>query len=689
MKKAIKLLALTALVFSTVGCGNNTSTDSTSTADTTSSTFAITTSDKKTAYTVEKGEEFTIKFNVTSTDADAVKTLDFTLEVENENKPTVASASKHSSIVLNTGVFAKLYACRIGTCKLIAAATADPTQKIEITITVKEALPDLASTWANLNTMTNYTMNITRGAKTSEMTSKGYDEDTRIPVKQIKVTEDAVIVNKASSESEDAQYTAPVYTYSSGDKVLGIVADKDGYVSSLTQSSTGSYSFGKRLVGMNGYIKKANIAGAGDSLTSPNGIISDYYGTSSFDVFYESFGGYQDINSAWWSDITKEHDNEYEVSYKIEDEEGNITTSTNVAYAEVALWSMIDYNGLQTYLATASDSSFTAIADQISDLIITVNSANSVDITATIENVTYYVTLDEDSVGKTEIASEIKTFALSNTATPLALNESSSLAQIVNNINSYNYYSTISSSSSSSYKYTIYLFTYGNYVFQYADAESIAQYNAYRKSLGYTTTFKNTGYVFTNDNEIRSFTFTDATAAEGETPATEASVTISDTALKLDDNGTTTCTKDQFQYLMSYAGLNDGLAFNDLFNLDTGLIFTMITDSSTGSYYTRSTTACDAVAETFIGMTLDEYATKYSETLLYKYFSMTPTTKNIGTEDEPNNVTGGFSWFLGAFQSDGNYVSGFGGTVGFYTNLDNQFHTIIENAIENFSATVA
>lgn len=432
MKKTfIKLLTISALALSacTRTGSNNSAASSGSVSDTPSSQqpqvealFEIT--PDKTSYDVEVGENFTPKFKVKAKDPandNLAKTLSFEIEGQEENKLRVSSSSNHNSADFGEGFSVKLYGKRVGSVTLVATSTADPNSFVRIPITVSKALPTLAKTWEKVNTLTNYTLNITKSASSDEIKTHGWDEDTMVPYKKISVTQNALLIEKAISVNNDLAATyGPIYTDEKGAKVLGLGVDKDDHIAALLKDAEGKLTLGSRITGGDGFLTSAEIAGLGSNADSPNSVQSIAVGTQANPeaIF---FGGLQVVNPSWISDIEKDYSNVYEVEGY--DEERDAAEKENLQYAffECALWMIADSTGFQESLTSHVSASGSASYIDVSKDIeteVTILGDSNLSVTLTKEDGTIF-TVEIADAGKTVTPSDYVTYlASAEAATP-------------------------------------------------------------------------------------------------------------------------------------------------------------------------------------------------------------------------------------------------------------------------------
>lgn len=674
MKKTfVKLLAISALAFTAVGCQNR-NTSSTTEGGTSSSekevpSTVFTITPRQNQYTVEVGQTFSVNFTVTCTDAQAIKTLSFTLNNKNASKPSVVSSGKHTSIELKDGISASLYAKKIGTCELVAASTVDPSQSVTVTIEVVEALPGLSETWSSINSLKNYTLDITRKPTNQEFTSHtDWDEDTRVPVKNVKLTDKALLVEKATDVKNDLSYTAaPVFSDDKTGSVLGLATDKEGFGAFLKKGTDGSYSLTDRFVTSQCFLIDGILPGLGDSATSPNDVYLSAFGDEN-NATVASFGGLQVVNSSWFSAIEKDYSNFYEIDAT----ELEITDSaaiTNMAMAKVALWELMDYDSFLEYIKSTSSTTFVDIAKNV-NLYVTVNDKNSVTVELDVgSNSAFFAEIS--NVGTTKVDEGITSFLSNATSTiPDLKKKNPAIHEIYENIHKNDYFlkNTGYLDEEGKVKFEYQTYNYSNYFFQTASDEDIKKYESSTKK-----SFPRGGYVLVN-NEMHEFTYTPATETEAE------KVVISEKAEELTVNNqkVTEVTLDSFSAALGT------FASCPAFNLETGVLNTFNVDSQNGIIYSSSTLANDYISYFYFGgSTLEEVVKKWGYTVDSKLTYFTPTETSEELEDgTTKKFISSTEVFMGTFNT--NY--GYPFTIYFQTETNNPAHGAIEAAIKAFPA---
>jgi hypothetical protein len=672
MKKTkLSLLALSILTL--VSCGETTSStgepsvssstpaaivESSTTPDSSSkaSDIKITCTTTKTEY--EVGEAFTIRFTVTGT---SKKTLTFALADQSDTAPSVTSSDKKTTEITTTSTSVSLYGKKRGSATLIATSTEDPEVSIEVKLTIVKAVAKLSSVWSNLNKLTNYTLNITRTATSEEINEHDWSDDVAVPVKKIKVTDSVLTEEVAGEVADDLSTTySPVFTSDNGTSLLGLAADKDGYVSTLTKTSTG-YAVADRLTGSEGFTSKSNIAGYGDSATSPNEIYLTSSGTSVSDAKYYSFGGLRVVNSSWFSYFTKDHSNTYELTVD-EDDTENTATSTqksNIAYAKVCLWELIDAQGYMETANTSTSTYFTDLAENVS-VTITCNSDKDVSVELTSGSITYTMTISD--VDSTTVDSSISTFLGTASSTIPTLASDLQLLETTMNDCDYHRTSQYTVGDVDEYFYKDYYFAH------YSDEYKAAYYQNYQKTLS------DNGFVLIN-GKAYSFTYTEGTTGTDGT-TTDPVVTISDTPAQT-TSGTTPTFNSSVEFLQAMGSYLSTKTFGDT---DSGYIYSFT--GSDGTYYSTSKAVSDELSYVFLGtMTLGDYMTKNSQSYdsYYTVFQITKgsTTGSDGTTT--SSYVSSLKMTLGVLSDD--YVYGFNDTIDFKNCASSAYHTAIEAAI--------
>ncbi len=683
--KFVKLIAIASLAL--VGCSTHSNTSSATsstgdasstaastvtpaTSDTTSTTptFTITAAASSVKDSYEVGESFTIRFNVTSTDANAAKTLSFTLENANENKPSVTSSSDHSSVVITTtGINVSLYAKAIGTATLVATSTVNPNCSCRVNLTVVKPLSSLSTAWKNINNLKNYTLNVTRTATSDEISQHGWEADAAVPSKRIKVTENSLIAEKATVGDDLSSPTWGATYETNGTSVLGLATDKDGYGFILGKDSNGYKSAStSRITGADGYVSGTNLSGYGDNASSPN----DIFLTAVSSTEAIAFGGMRVVNSTWLSSFTKDYSNEYIIEA---DSTATSAVQYNVAFTKVALWQIIDFDSYWSTATSSTSSQYVDLAQGV-DVTITVVASNNVVITLDTGVITYTATLSD--IGTTASETGLDTYL--GTATTTAPELTGDMKLVVDSFKTYDFYIA----SQTSYG-TYYQYFYKNYYFEYYPSDFISAYAA----AGYGT-LTSYGYVLAG-NYAYQFTFTDEVKGTDGTVTTPAKVTVSDTPLKNTSGNvidySTLSDKD-----LAFATTIGSFSATSTFGYaeESGLIysFSAYSTSSGGTVYVSSSkSVSDELSQTFFGSkTIEQVIAGWGSGYSFdSYSTQISLTKSTTTDESGNNTTtlSGISLGFGSFSMQGQSGYMYPVTITF-GHAANSYHQTIIDAID-------
>ncbi len=684
--KFVKLIAIASLAL--VGCeptaASSSGTSSTGeVSSTTESTVTPATSSTLPTFTInatgvkdsyEVGESFTVRFNVSSTDTAAAKTLSFALENANENKPAVTSSDKTSVVITTTGVNVTLYAKAIGKATLVATSTVNPNSTCRVELNVVKPLSSLSAAWKNINNLKNYTLNVTRTATSDEISQYGWDADAAVPSKRIKVTENSLIAEKATvGEELSAPTWGATYETAEGTSVLGLATDKDGYGFILGKDSTGYKAASQsRITGSEGYVSSENLSGYGDDASSPNDIFVTYV-TQTQAI---AFGGMRTVNSSWFSSFAKDHSNEYEIEA---DSTASSAVQYNVAFIKACLWQVIDFD---SYWSTVTSGSSTQYADIVADIdmTITVVASNNVVISLDTGAITYTATLSD--IGTTASETGLDTYL--NTATTTAPELSTDMQLVVDAFKTYDYYIATKTDYGTYYQYF-----YQNYYFEYYPSDFISAYAA----AGYGN-LSSYGYVLVG-NYAYQFTFTDEVKTDG-TVTTPAKVTISDTPLQNTSGNTidySTFSDKNLAFATTIGSFSSTYTFG--YAKETGFIYSFTGYStSTGStvYVSSSKTVSDELSKTFFGSkTIEQVISGWGSGYSFdSYSTQLSLTKATSTDESGENTTtlSSISLGFGSFSMQGQSGYMYPVTITFGHTANNYHQTIID-AIEAKAATPA
>ncbi len=684
--KFVKLIAIASLAL--VGCeptaasssgtsstgevSSTTESTVTPASSTTLPTFTINATGVKDSY--EVGESFTVRFNVSSTDTAAAKTLSFALENANENKPAVTSSDKTSVVITTTGVNVTLYAKAIGKATLVATSTVNPNSTCRVELNVVKPLSSLSAAWKNINNLKNYTLNVTRTATSDEISQYGWDADAAVPSKRIKVTENSLIAQKATvGEDLSAPTWGATYETAEGTSVLGLATDKDGYGFILGKDSTGYKAASQsRITGSEGYVSSENLSGYGDDASSPNDIFVTYV-TQTQAI---AFGGMRTVNSSWFSSFAKDHSNEYEIEA---DSTASSAVQYNVAFIKACLWQVIDFDSYWSTVTTGSSTQYADIVADI-DMTITVVASNNVVISLDTGAITYTATLSD--IGTTASETGLDTYL--NTATTTAPELSGDAKLAVEALAENDYYED-NSSDTRGKSYTFY---YKNYYFNYYDASYIAWYKK-----NYSKTLTSGGAVLVGDYAY-SFTLTDEVKDATGAVTTPAKVTIGTTPLTDTNGNPVSFAGDNKEKMFASAVGSYSASETFGFTEETGLIYSFSSYSDSGTNYniSYSKAVSDDLCSTFFGgYTLDQVVAQQSGITLESYYTHFILSKNTTQDDDGNNVTKAASLqiALGSLSDGSRSGLCYGTTLTFNGHTANNYHQTIIDAIEAKAATPA
>ena len=673
-KKIAKLFVISLLTLaSAASCNKTSATTSSDSGEQVSSSTA--TSDVKITYNTVKssyevGETFTIRFTVTTSASD--KKLKFTLEDQSENSPCVTGSDKKTT-VFSDGVSVSLYGKKKGTATLVATSCADESVSVRIPLTISAPVATLQNVWKKVNNLSNYTLNITRNPTTDELNEHdSWSDDTQVPYKRVKVTDDVLITEVADELEDDvtkSTYKAS-YTTSEGKELLGLATDKEGYVFTLLKDSTGYVAGSRDTTGLDGFRTNEDISGNGDDATSPNNIYMTANGDATNPHYY-TFGGLRCINSTWLSHFEKSYDNTYEIAYEDGDTEDE-TTTNYFNYVKASLYEIVDPD---SFMENASASSTGSFADIVADVDVTITclSNNSVSISLVDGSTTY--TLSMSDVGTTTVDSGISTFMSSaiSEAPAISYDDITALqAAIATN----DYYSE----NSTTYG-TYYTYYYNNYYLNYYPESFIT---AYKKA--YPTASLASGGVALIDSKAYQFTFTDEVKDADGNVTTPASITIDSTPLS--SNGTIYTFNSTFEFasaIGSYAGTK---TFGDL---TSGYLysFNQLNTGSSIIYYSSSKAVSDELFGVWSGgYTLPEAISGQTGVTFDNYDTELTITKTTTKDEDGNNVSkiASVQMLYGTFTYNGTSGYCYSDTIKFDTAAGNKYHSIIENAITNFGS---
>lgn len=671
-KKFSKLVILSLLTLaSAVSCSKtetsgSVSSNASSSAAVESSTSSV--SDVKITYSTikssyEVGETFTLRFTVSTSSSE--KKLKFELKDQSESSPCVTGTDK-SSLTFNDGVSVALYAKKKGSATLVATSLADESVSVEIKLNIVSPVATLQNVWKKVNALSNYTLDITREPTLTELNEHDtWTEDTMVPFKKVEVTENALITKVADEVADDVTKTTykSSFTTTTGNEIVGLAADKDGYGFILGKDSTGYNSAStSRITGSQGYVSKTNLSGYGDDTSSPN----DVFVQAVSDTQYISFGGLRVVNSSWLSSFTKDYSNEYEL---VAEDGATTAVQSNIIYAKLSLWELIDIDGFME--AAATDSTFAGIANHVS-VTVKALSSNNVEVTLETETNTYHATLSE--IGTTTLDTALTTYL--GTATTEAPELAGDYKLVIDAFKTYDFYVA------SETKYgTYYQFFYKNYYFEYYPEAFVKAYAA----AGYEN-LTSYGYAMVGNNAYQ-FTFTDEVTDSTGAVTTPAKVTMGTDPIK-NTSGTAIDYSQVSDKELAFATTIGSYAASYTFGYpdEAGLIYSFKAYQGTSGgtvYVSESKTVSDELSSIYFGgSTVEEVIAKWGYTF-DSYSTQLEISKSTATDETTGqNVTTVTSVRLGfgtfSVDSQSGYMYPVTITFG---HAANKFHSTITDAI--------
>lgn len=362
MKKRLLLgiASLAVLATGLASCQNPTSSTSSTTSTITDSGISV--SVNRTSVTVEEGVTTNIVANVVSPNGGDL-TATFTSADE-----TIATVKR-----LSNGVGAAITGVKVGTTTITVASTQDPTKKATVAVTVTSGVATLQDAWTALSALDNYTIEV---SKTGELTT---GEVATILDHKIYRTENAISYVIPAESTKTGKDEPSWYADSNqknlryGYAVIGEGADATVINLDVNATSKEWVVPAEKALGSSGFLTPENFDGTGAA--SPNDLASlPIYGIGAI--------------SKTWLPTKKEVSNVYKINGDTEEH------NADYAFAETALWSMMDYSGYVKYMQTLSgagvDLYFYNIAKGI-DTEITVRGETDITISLT-DNTTGIVT---------------------------------------------------------------------------------------------------------------------------------------------------------------------------------------------------------------------------------------------------------------------------------------------------------
>lgn len=658
-KNLLKLLLISTLALA--GCSgehNDSTSSSAPIVEPDGKVEGITIKTTKSTFDVERGESVTVRATITGADNALAN-----FSLVNDDAEVEAATIESSTTDGVTSV--KIKGKKIGTATLTITSAANTNAWIKVKINVTKAISALSKVWAQVNNLSNYTIDVTRTATDEEMNNNNWDEDAQVPYAKIKVTDK--FISHQTATVTDADLTKITYsdtlvnsdtsssaTYAS---VAGIGIDSNGYAYYVKRDASNNIVTTNNTIAKSsaGLLDSTNFGGAGDEATSPNDI--------------GSFYSLRAINSSWLTS-TKVTGNVYDIPAEGE------TATTYDSFVECTLWGLVDPIGYETYLSKASSLSFSDIAAQV-ETSITATSSNTVSFSVTYGDTTYSATMSD--VGSTVAEDAIYSKVDTVTASFPTLN--SDLALIQSTIAKNDYYEvTAYSNGTNGYIYT---YSYKNYLFYFYSPKFVSYYKANNNkdisSGGY--------YQNPTTGDIYSFTFTNGDATSEEIVAEGATITLGTqrvTQYSYAEAFTSLgYTKEEwFTGVWGYLSSTDTFSSANASNLYT---FTTGAQSGTKYAYSSSKVVNDDLADNLFGGTMDEvnFGTGYSFT--GSYATEMIYTTNTTQDADGNNITtlDSLNILLGSVlnASDGDTYLLYGAQLKFDCATNNPVHAALEAKI--------
>lgn len=614
-KNLLKLLLISTMALA--GCSgehNDSTSSSAPIVEPDGKVEGITIKTTKSTFDVERGESVTVRATITGAEN---ALANFTLV--NDDAEVEAATIESSTTDGVTSV--KIKGKKIGTATLTITSAANTNAWIKVKINVTKAISALSKVWAQVNNLSNYTIDVTRTATDEEMNNNNWDEDAQVPYAKIKVTDK--FISHQTATVTDADLTKITYsdtlvnsdtsssaTYAS---VAGIGIDSNGYAYYVKRDASNNIVTTNNTIAKSsaGLLDSTNFGGAGDEATSPNDI--------------GSFYSLRAINSSWLTS-TKVTGNVYDIPAEGE------TATTYDSFVECTLWGLVDPIGYETYLSKASSLSFSDIAAQV-ETSITATSSNTVSFSVTYGDTTYSATMSD--VGSTVAEDAIYSKVDTVTASFPTLN--SDLALIQSTIAKNDYYEvdayTVDSNGTKGYAYK---FSYKNYYLVFNSPNLV---NYYKTT--YSRTLTSGGYYQNpTTGDVYSFTFTNGNATSEEIVAEGATITL----------GTQIITQYTYEQVSSaytkeewFAGVSGYLSMTDTFSSANASNLYTFTTGTTNSgekvAYSTSKVVSDDLSENVYGDTFPNVLSgsnyTFDDSYVTEFYYTTDTTQDA----EGNNVT--------------------------------------------------
>ena len=599
----------------------------------------------------EVGETFRLDFSYITMNTD--KTLKFALEDQSKSSPVITSKDM-TSTALSDGTYVELYASKVGTATLVATSATDENLSIKVKITVTEKLSTLENIWKNLNTLNNYTLNISHKATDSELAKhSSWTSSTKVPGQKIEVTQNALLKSVAVVNDDLSKTSYKPAFSKNGNEVLGLAVDSNDYVFTILKDSSNNYLSDERIINAGeGFVSKENLSGFGDEASSPNQVYSTINGSKNY-----TFAGLRAVNSSWLSSIAKDNGNEYELYY---DTNASSEVKEAISYAKCALWEIIDIDSFA--LASTSGSTFTSLAGMVK-LKITCESQSLISIQLETSTNTFYMEMSSVSTTSHDVA--LDTF-LGSAASALPDIQYADLKNLQALIAANDFYETISTSYGDYYIYYT-----SNYKFTYYPLSFI---NSYKNATGQT--IQSNGF-FLKDTKIYSFWCTDPYKDTTGEHLTIHYYTIPTS----DDSGNTiicNSTADFAKVCNNYG------ATKTFSSLDTGYMYCFdyqfVATTGETVYYTTNKNVSDDLYNCSKGCTLKELIEDHPDLgfTFEEYWTQFQITKT-------NNSITKVRIFLGSFTTSSGTGKGYVDDIYFTSSKNNGYHNSIINLINNFT----
>lgn len=489
--KFVSLLSLTLLL---AGCGETTnssvqasSTEATSSVAEVSSVEssvedstsypAVTISARALADEVEIGQSVEVRAIVAGTKCT------FT-----SSDPSIATV-----VTQDNGVRADVTGVAPGKVTITVVPLINPTVSASVTINVIASKPTLRDALKTVQSLDNYTINVTNIT----------DKKT---IGNMLVTENAIIYNDLYGDS--------VMTDKNSNRLHGEMVTSDGKVVYVKKENGAFVTTGAELVQTNvGLLTADNFKGTKGAAKQAFEVGELY----SFDA----------INPNWVTDVKTEK-NKYVIDGEALDDEKN-PTNINGAFVESLLWKIVDPTGYASAVASLGEDYYWSLAEKI-DTTITVEASNAISVTVDVLDTQKTYTMTMEDINQTTLENEdndIETvFANATAADPVVGDK---LAAGIAAVKTDNYVrvNSMFPDHETEIQYTTYYTP--NYVFHDCNAEFANEYNTHLGSDTEAWTDIPYGYVKKADG-VYKFTYDEATltvsVADTKEAGTDANTTV-------------------------------------------------------------------------------------------------------------------------------------------------------------------